>query len=135
MKSLGVKYLSLSDTWIFSGSMPMHEDVEVFMCTNCRRLEFYLVSPPIVNGSFSDQMLYDAYKDYSTEKLEKMLSSSKYTDDCKEVIKSILPRENNGKNKKCTAFKQCIFYRSNQNMILSRSQRAASLPTVANCSL
>lgn len=90
MKSLGVKYLSLSDTRIFSGSMPMHEDVEVFMCTKCRRLEFYLVSSPLAYGSFSDQALYDAYKDEPTEKLEKMLSSSKYTDDCKEVIKSIL---------------------------------------------
>lgn len=90
MKSLGVKYLSLSDSRLFAGSMAMQTDVEVFICPVCRKLDFYCAEEYPTYESFTGQALYDTYKDAPTEKLEKMLSSSKYTDDCKEVIKAIL---------------------------------------------
>lgn len=90
MKSRGIKYLSISDSRLFAGAMIMQEDVEVFVCPNCRRLEFYAVEPYVQDTQSAEQKLYELYKTESDDKLNKMLQSGKYTDECKAVIRKIL---------------------------------------------
>lgn len=89
MKSLGVKYLSISNTRVLAGSVWMQEDVEVFLCPECRRLEFYSLEQRI-GESENEQNLYEMYKNESPDKLRKMLDSRNVTDECKTVIKKIL---------------------------------------------
>ena len=91
MKSRGVNYLVMSSTRIFVAAAQVPEKVEMFVCPECRRVDFYWMENDMLDEEVdSKQRLYDMYKSEPADKLRKILDNGSYTDECRAVIKKIL---------------------------------------------
>lgn len=91
MKSRGVKYLCLATTRFMVSASAMPEQVEMFVCPECRRVDFYWMENDMLDEEVdSKQKLYDMYKNEPADKLRKILDDGSYTDECRAVIKKIL---------------------------------------------
>lgn len=91
MKSRGVNYLVMSSTRIFVAAAQVPEKVEMFVCPECRRVDFYWMGNDMLDEEVdSKQRLYDMYKNEPADKLLKILDNGSYTDECRAVIKKIL---------------------------------------------
>lgn len=91
MKSRGIRYLVMCSTRIFVAAAQVPEEVEMFVCPECRRMEFYWMENDLLDEDVDPkQRLYDMYKNEPADKLRKMLDNSSYTDECKSVIRKIL---------------------------------------------
>lgn len=89
MKSRGVRYLIMSNTRFFVAAAPVPEKVEMFVCPECRRVDFYWMENDLLDED-NELRFYDMYKNEPTDKLRKILDNSSYTDECKSVIRKIL---------------------------------------------
>lgn len=89
MKSRGVRYLIMSNTRFFVAAAPVPEKVEMFVCPECRRVDFYWMENDLLDED-NELRFYDMYKNEPTDKLRKILDSGSYTDECKSVIRKIL---------------------------------------------
>ena len=91
MKSRGVRYLIMSNTRFFVAAAPVPEKVEMFVCPECRRVDFYWMENDLLDEEVDEkQRLYDMYKNEPADKLRKILDNGSYTDACKSVIRKIL---------------------------------------------
>ncbi len=91
MKSRGVKYLCLATTRFMVSASAIPEQVEMFVCPECRRMEFYWMEDDLLDEEVDEkQRLYDMYKNEPADKLRKILDNGSYTDECKSVIRRIL---------------------------------------------
>ena len=91
MKSRGVKYLCLATTRFMVSASAMPEEVEMFVCPECRRVDFYWMENDLLDEETDEkQRLYDMYKNEPADKLRKILDNGSYTDECKSVIRKIL---------------------------------------------
>lgn len=89
MKSRGVRYLIMSNTRLFVVAAAVPEKVEMFVCPECRRVDFYWMENDMLDED-NEQRFYDMYKNEPADKLRKILDNSSYTDECKSVIRKIL---------------------------------------------
>ncbi len=89
MKSRGVRYLIMSNTRFFVAAAPVPEKVEMFVCPECRRVDFYWMENDLLDED-NELRFYDMYKNEPTDKLRKILDNGSYTDACKSVIRKIL---------------------------------------------
>ena len=89
MKSRGVRYLIMSNTRFFVAAAPVPEKVEMFVCPECRRVDFYWMENDLLDED-NELRFYDMYKNEPTDKLRKILDNGSYTDECKSVIRKIL---------------------------------------------
>ncbi len=91
MKSRGVKYLCLATTRFMVSASAMPEEVEMFVCPECRRIDFYWMENDLLDEEVDPkQRLYEMYKNEPADKLRKILDNGSYTDECKSVIRKIL---------------------------------------------
>lgn len=91
MKSRGVKYLCLATTRFMVSASAMPEQVEMFVCPECRRIDFYWMENDLLDEEVDPkQRLYEMYKNEPADKLRKILDNGSYTDECKSVIRKIL---------------------------------------------
>lgn len=91
MKSRGVKYLCLATTRFMVSASAMPEQVEMFVCPECRRVDFYWMENDLLDEEVDPkQRLYEMYKNEPADKLRKILDNGSYTDECKSVIRKIL---------------------------------------------
>lgn len=89
MKSRGVRYMIMSNTRFFVAAAPVPEKVEMFVCPECRRVDFYWMENDLLDED-NEQRFYDMYKSEPADKLRKILDNGSYTDECKSVIRKIL---------------------------------------------
>lgn len=89
MKSRGVKYLVMSNARLFVVAAQVTEKVEMFVCPECRRVDFYWMENDLLDED-NEQRFYDMYKNEPADKLRKILDNGSYTDECKAVIRKIL---------------------------------------------
>ena len=122
MKSRGVNYLVMSSTRIFVAAAQVPEKVEMFVCPECRRVDFYWMENDMLDEEVdSKQRLYDMYKNEPADKLRKILDNGSYTDECRAVIKKDTFRKI---TKNCRPLWSAVFITSQRP---SRGAAAAAL--------
>ena len=88
MKSRGVNYLVMSSTRIFVAAAQVPEKVEMLVCPECRRVDFYWMENDMLDEEVdSKQRLYDMYKNEPADKLRNTFR--KITKNCRPLWSAV----------------------------------------------